>query len=157
MWDEVANTAQAQMLMETREKELVDKHWSNLVGAGARVLRFTGNALSAWSIVATVIENHDSSEAIQLQQELVDLRRRLSETEAAKALYSSLMRGMEEHKRLLVRLEKYAHSKKDAKEEARLRSQIEEVNKQIDHSFKALDELKIPLGRRIALWFRRIF
>jgi hypothetical protein len=153
MWNQVPASAQAQMA--TREKELEGEFWSHLVAAGVLIRRFDGTTANAWKIVSSVIKKHTPAEAVKLQRELVDLRHRLSETEAAKVLYSSLMQGMASHKELLARLEKHARNNKDSQEEARIKIQIEEVNKQIDNSFNALKDLKIPIGRRIALFFSR--
>lgn len=153
MWDKVPPNKLADM--GNRENELKSEYWSKLIDAGASINRSDKKAPSAWNIVTRTIEQHDNAEAVQLQRELVDLRYRLSETEAAKALYDSLMKGVDVHKELLVKLEKHARGSNDQQEAARLRDQIEEVNKQMERSFEALKDLKIPFGRRIVLFFTR--
>jgi hypothetical protein len=156
MWDQVPSSVKAQM--EAREEELRNEYWTHFVKAGVQIHRFdTRIPNRPWEIVTSILEKNHPAEAILLQKELVDLRHDLSETEAAKLLYSNLMQGMAAHKDMLIRLERNAHASRDSKEEARLKSEIEEVNRQIDKSFEALKRLKVPLGRRIALWFRRVF
>jgi hypothetical protein len=156
MWDQVPPSAEAQM--ELREDELRVGFWSTLIQAGVGVYKFdTRTPNQSWKIVASVLEKNFPPQAVLLQEELVDLRHRLSETAAAKVLYNSLMQSMATHKDLLLRLEKHAHANQDSKEAARLKNLIEDVNTQIDKSFKGLQELTIPLARRIALWFSRFF
>ena len=142
MWDRVPPNPK--VLPEVRENQLKSTFWSSLIEKGASVHRFDKITENAWKIVDDVLKNNSgSSTAVQLQKELVDQRLHRFETEAAKVLYDSLTEGMEAHKNLLMRLEEHARTSNDSKEEAQLKAQIEELNKQIKQSYQGLEDLKI--------------
>ncbi|KDQ53019.1 hypothetical protein JAAARDRAFT_100020, partial [Jaapia argillacea MUCL 33604] len=73
-----------------RETELKENFWKGMLDNGASVDRFTNSPASGWEIVRKVLHNKDNSEALLLQEEMVDLQKRLNETEAGKALYTVL-------------------------------------------------------------------
>jgi hypothetical protein len=52
---------------ERREKEIYDKHWSEMLGLGSDVARFENNCQSAWDVVNLVL-GKEPMDAILLQR-----------------------------------------------------------------------------------------
>ncbi|KAI6160149.1 hypothetical protein EDD17DRAFT_1834602, partial [Pisolithus thermaeus] len=81
MWDQVTHKELAEM----RVWQLENNFWRPLIEEGARHERFEENSSScAWGIIKSLT---GEGEALLLQEELVDARRRLSETIVGRALY----------------------------------------------------------------------
>jgi hypothetical protein len=76
MWDEVNGVVAAQ-----RERELYDTHWRPMLNNGMRTLRFDRSFQCAWGIVDSILGT-DPCPVLDVQMELVDLQKPLSETKA---------------------------------------------------------------------------
>ncbi|KAH7913164.1 P-loop containing nucleoside triphosphate hydrolase protein [Hygrophoropsis aurantiaca] len=68
---------------EKNEKELSDNSWADMIGQGSQVGRFDDTQKSAWDLVYLVIQNDPL--ALQIQLEMIDLKRRFHETSAGRA------------------------------------------------------------------------
>ncbi|KAF5359402.1 hypothetical protein D9756_003396 [Leucocoprinus leucothites] len=149
MWDRVGT-----MDGNRREGELKEQFWRVLIEKGSGVDRLkTSDQRDAWRIVNGLIERSKERDRVLLQEELVDLKRRLNETEAGKTLYDSLQTLLDEYKRSLKGLLDQMDSD-DV--DPKLKKELEREYKKVDHEFrKTFDEvnkLKIPLGRRITMF-----
>ncbi|KAG6856637.1 hypothetical protein H0H87_002227 [Tephrocybe sp. NHM501043] len=144
-WEEVSLD-----LGERREQQLRDNYWKYMLKLGSQMLRFRGqhDTKSAWEIVDRIL-NHVSVDALQIQEEMVDLRRILPETGAGRALRATLME-------LLVAQEEIATKLKEqgAEDDARLRQTFEENKRMIESIAKQIQGLKIPLARRVIAFMR---
>lgn len=69
---------------EEREKELSDEFWKPMIDHGSRIARFFNSCPSAWDVLRPIVENKTVIDALRIQEELVDLGKNLSETDAAK-------------------------------------------------------------------------
>ncbi|KAL4259605.1 hypothetical protein AB1N83_006545 [Pleurotus pulmonarius] len=78
---------------------------------------------------------------------------KLSETGAGKTLYNTLQKQLDEEKRLLKELYVEAERQDNPALAADLKNQYEQVRQQLDVTFKEVESLKIPLGRRILQFF----
>ena len=96
MWDK-GHTTDHRQTHRQLENELFERYWKTMIDHGALTARFSNSAHSAWEIIDLVLKRHES-EALLLQEELVDFKRALSETQAGKTLYSDLQRLLAEQR-----------------------------------------------------------
>ena len=128
---------------QQREQELSEVYWKGMLEQGSEVARFHGTSNSAWDIVDAVIQR-TPIQAIQIQRELVELRKILPETEAAIALRRDLEALLEEEKTR-------ARDLKASTPE--LRAKYDETIQHIRSILSQIQKLKIPLGRKIKAFF----
>ena len=91
MWD----NAKDQALARNRENQLTGNFWRTLIDGGAIAQRFHNTSASAWDIVEGVLSMGKNSDALLLQEELVEQQKHLSETEAGKTLYTRLQKPLD--------------------------------------------------------------
>jgi hypothetical protein len=117
MWGEVETE-----VGEGRERELREKYWKRFIEKGSETDRLQDTKREeAWRVVDRLIRDSKKRRAVLLQQELVDLEKRLNETSAGKTLYSS-------HQKLLA----------DQKES--LKSLLDQVEKLNDPNLAATED-----------------
>ncbi|KAG6907312.1 hypothetical protein DXG01_009431 [Tephrocybe rancida] len=73
-----------------REEQLREHHW--MVDLGAKLLRFTDSRESGWAIIQHILDQAVTQDvdAVEIQQELVEVKKILPETEAGQALLCTL-------------------------------------------------------------------
>ncbi|KXN82248.1 hypothetical protein AN958_02798 [Leucoagaricus sp. SymC.cos] len=134
-----------------RQRQLQEDFWKNLIEKGSRVDSLKkANKDEAWRIVDEVIRDHKQREAVLLQQELVDFKRKLSETEAGKMLYTSMQKQLAEQmdclKTVMDKLEKAG----DQKTKKILRQEHDRVEKEFQKTFRDVErKMKVPFGKRM--------
>ncbi|KDQ53012.1 hypothetical protein JAAARDRAFT_39726 [Jaapia argillacea MUCL 33604] len=149
MWDTVdPGTA------EKREVELRDNFWKGMLDNRASYARFHNTTDSSWEIVNTVVRSKEAREVLLLQEELVDLQKRLNETEAGKALYTVLQKALSDQQETIRRLLADQASQANPELAKQLESEHARVQKELDATFVQIKRLKIPVGRRIILLFK---
>ncbi|KAF9469801.1 P-loop containing nucleoside triphosphate hydrolase protein, partial [Collybia nuda] len=99
MWDEVYDMA----IGLAHEEELKAKYWNSMLNVGSRILRFGYTHQSAWTIVDQFTGIRDRV-PLQLQVELVDEGKDLSQTAAGSALYQWLEGLITQLRELLAKL-----------------------------------------------------
>jgi methyl-accepting chemotaxis protein len=135
-----------------REQELKDKYWKGMLTLGSRMARFLNSTKSAWDIVGLIVTKGHTNPLL-LQEELVDLRKRLSETQAAIVLYQDLQRYLEEQKETIKKLQQGVVNQDDEQVLRELTQQVKEIQTNLRNTLDQIQELKIPLGRRLASFF----
>lgn len=139
---------------EGREEELKCQYWRTMIKMGSEVVRFGDTAESAWNVIDIAVAGRVTDpQALLLQEELVDLHLRLSETEAGKALYGSLRHLLEEQKSEIRRMQEKALANDDDGLTNELRVKCEDLERKLQNTVQQLAKMKIPLGRRIKLLF----
>ena len=133
-----------------REKELFDNYWKTMINFGASTARFLNSADSAWKIVDLILEQH-KTEALLLQEELVDLKRALNETQAGKTLYSDLQRLLVEQRDTFRSLVEQARDESNPKLANQLEAELKRIQKDLDKTFSEMKNLKVPLGKRLMM------
>jgi len=150
MWDRTQhNTA------ELRENQLRDNFWKPMMDRGSHIERFANTPQSARMILDKLIGAQSNRETLLLQEELVDLRRRLNETKAGVSLYNSLQKLLLEQKKTIRSLQAQAISQNDVRLSTALEKEYKRVEQQLEQTFTQVRALEIPIGRRIALMFSR--
>ena len=147
MWDAKVDKTGAKE--ESREAELTNNFWKSLIAAGAQYKRFENNKESAWHIIRDA-----TTEAVLLQEELVDNERRLNETTAGKAIYSRFETLLQVQKEALKQLADQAKLQRDPELARGLESEYSKVEAQLEMTRKEMEQLKIPFLRQL---FLRLF
>jgi len=138
-----------------REKELKEKYWAGMLSMGSRTMRFGDSFSAAWQIIDQIVNTQevDKDHALLLQEELVNLGRRLSETEAGKTLYSKLQQLLSEQKETIRKLREEAEAEQNEQLAKELAAQYEDMQDALQSTFDQLAKMKIPLGRRLLMLF----
>jgi hypothetical protein len=149
MWERINANLGAE-----REKQLCEQFWKGLIEKGSGVERLQpSDTGAAWRIVGKVIETAQKREQILFQEEIVDLSRQLRETEAGKSLYTTLQKQLLEQKQNLQALLAKVDKSADSKLRKQLEKECEKNQKLLEKTFQEVKQLKLPLGRRIMLYF----
>ena len=148
MWDK--DKTGPQKYKQQRERELFDMYWKTMINYGASTARFLNSADSAWKIIDPILEQQET-EVLLLQEELVDLKRTLNETQAGKTLYSDLQRLLAEQRDTVRSLAEQAREQSNPQLARKLEDELKRIQKDFDKTFNEIKRLKIPLGKRLLL------
>jgi len=77
---------------ERRTKQLKEIYWKEMIEGGSTVHRFEDSQKAAWDVIAPIIEEDriGKMDALQIQEELVEAKKLIPETEAGRQLRYSL-------------------------------------------------------------------
>ena len=77
---------------ERRTEELKEIYWKKMMESGSTVRKFEESQKSAWDVIAPIIEEDriGKMDALQIQEELVEAKKLISDTEAGRQLQFSL-------------------------------------------------------------------
>ena len=100
MWGEVSRE-----IGEAREQELAtkDMFFKPALAKGASMKRHENTPASAYKILQTIVNNHPLS--LQIQRELVDQKKDISQTSAGKELTKEWEEQMEKHRKEMKALQ----------------------------------------------------
>ena len=152
MWDKARNIKEA----ENREAQLKERYWNVMIHHGATVERFYVNGSgpqSPWLIVDRMIHRHQLGHAL-LQEEMVDVGKRLNETNAGKALFRDLEGLLTKQNKTIKSLEEQMDG---GRTDADVQKEMEALRSEFENIMKEVESMKIPLGMRIALFFGNEF
>ena len=152
MWDR--GTTDHQQTHNQRENELFQKYWKTMIGHGASTARFSNSADSAWKIVDIILKKHET-EVLLLQEELVDLKRALNETQAGKTLYSDLQKLLAEQRDTVRSLAEQAREQSNPQLARQLEAELKRIQKDFDKTFNEMKKLKISFGKKLLLPFSK--
>jgi len=138
---------------ERRQEELAQKYWQPLLACGCTPARFENTYESAWAIINKIVDATHPTHSTLLQEEMVDLRRRLCETEAGVTLYNSLQKSLADQKEAIRKLRDEAVAEQNEDLARELTAQIEVIQAGIQEIFDQVTKMKISIGRRILLFF----
>ncbi|KAH7910732.1 P-loop containing nucleoside triphosphate hydrolase protein [Hygrophoropsis aurantiaca] len=131
---------------QSREDELSTSFFSNMLDHGATCTRFDLSPQSAWDIINLIVDG-EPLDALHIQKELVDLKKRIPETEAAACLRSELQT-------LLVKHENILRSQKKPKDmNLQEIQELKDVQKRMRALVAQIDDLKAPWNRRVMKFF----
>jgi len=148
MWDQISETKG-----KKREDELFKNHWRPLLELGVQTARFLqNNDACAQDIVQRLI---DSSTA-PLQEGTVDDNRAIVEKEAGAArTLSNMQRLHSQHQQTLSTLREVARNTTNPQLLAGLQIEEARLQAELDKCFNDARKLKMPLTRRIMLFFSK--
>ena len=135
-----------------RERKLFENYWKTMINLGASTARFLNSAESAWEIIGIILKQHET-EVLLLQEEIVDLKIALHETQAGKTLYSDLQRLLAEQRDTVRSLAEQARDESNPQLARQLEAELKHIQKDFDKTFSAIKNLKVPFGKRLKLLF----
>ncbi|KIO01071.1 hypothetical protein M404DRAFT_151024, partial [Pisolithus tinctorius Marx 270] len=147
MWDKVKD----KNLAESRVSELETQFWEPLLLVGARHERFNNSSGSAWEIVRGLTA--EGQAVFLLQEELVDMERKLNETAAGKALYSQFQRLLHDQKETIKQLQEEAKAQNDPELVKQHEAGQRRLEAELQKTWDDVDKLKTSFTRRAALLF----
>ena len=125
-----------------------------MVSQGAQTHQFLATRESAGKIIDIILssrtcgpsDDHQTI-ALQIQTEMVDLQKRIPDTEAGITLRNTLQALLKEQKELAERL------KYELDEDPDLQERYDEASRRIRETLDQIKMLKVPLGARIMAVF----
>ncbi|KAF5321708.1 hypothetical protein D9619_000444 [Psilocybe cf. subviscida] len=129
MWEGIAPE-----VAHTRENQLREMYWKDMITEGAQVMRIRRESTSAWRAVNAMLTKRkgglDDFTIMSIQKELVDLQELLPETEAGRFLRASLEKELEQQKQRMKQLVESAGGNGN-REQQRQRQEIQKTLGQI--------------------------
>jgi len=148
MWDRTTKNRG-----DDREKDLRAHYFKPMLDLGAHDARFTNTPESAWDIISLLLERLAEKKPTLIQEEMVDTRRELIETEAAREVQSDLQKLLTAHKQTIEALSREAEKADNQTMLAQLNKERADIQKQLEKTYKETQSLKIPLTRRLKIFF----
>lgn len=149
MWDQIQDIG----LGEGRERELRENFWKVMLDSGSKMARFGNDVKSARQIVDVLVAEKRERETLLLQEELVDLKKRLNETHAGRLLYSNLQKLLDEQRVSIEKLVEQIHKQNNPQLIEGLRKEQQKIEEDLQKTLNSVRQLKVPLTRRIMLFF----
>ena len=147
MWDKGQTDSQTR---NQRERSLFDNYWKEMIDYGASTARFLNSPDSAWKIIDPILKQHET-EVLLLQEELVDLKRTLNETQAGKTLYSYLQSLLADQRDTARSLVDVAREESNPRRVHEMEAELKKIQKDFNKTFNDIKRLEIPLYRRLLL------
>jgi len=117
-----------------------------MVDHGSHMTRFLNTHQSAWGVVDIILKT-GAIDALLIQDELVNLQKRIPMTAAGISLRNALQELLKEQKEMTEKL------KKELRENEELRERYEESLKRLRSTLDQIQGLKVSLGARIKAVF----
>ena len=153
MWDKVERyAAKFQDTHNQRENQLFDNYWKRMMDYGASTARFSNSPDSAWQIINIILKQHES-EVLLLQEEILDLKRALNETQAGRTLYSGLQRLLAERQNVIRSFGQEARDGNNPQLTLQLEAELKRIQKDFDKTLNEMKSLKIPFDKRLMPFF----
>ena len=134
-----------------REAKLETSFWKDMVDDGCSIKRFKDTHESAWDIIGSLTAKDRAK--VLLPREIVDNRLRLNETQAGVTLNKELEKLIKDQEVAARRLRNLAKNQDNELVVQQLNGQQAEIEEDIRKTADQLREMKIPLTRRIRLFF----
>ena len=151
MWDKAQRDTG---VFTDREKYLFENYWKTMIGYGASTARFLNSADSAWDIIGAILKQHET-EVLLLQEEIVDLKRALNETQAGMTLYSDLQSLLAEQRDTVRSLAEQAREQSNPYLAQELEAELKRIQMDFNKTFDQMKTLRIPFGKRLMLAFSK--
>ena len=149
MWDEFEGETDPQTHNQ-RERALFDTYWKKMINYGASTARFLNSPDSAWKIIDPFLKQHET-EVLLLQEELVDLKRALNETQVGKTLYSDLQMLLASQRDIVRSIVDGAREESNPQHVHGMEAKLKRIQKDSDKTLNDIKRLEIPLHRRLLL------
>lgn len=137
-----------------REQELRERFWKVMIEKGSRTDRLEKNTFEeAWRVVEQMIREREQREALLLQEEVVDLKKRLNETQAGRHLYNPFQKLLYEQKAFLKGLAEQLKNPGDSHVKEKLEEEAARIEEEFYQTLEEAKKLRVQLGWRILLFF----
>ncbi|KAF9555458.1 hypothetical protein CPC08DRAFT_765907 [Agrocybe pediades] len=131
------------------EKELKQEHWRPMLAKNAEAMRFEDSYDSALSFIKQIIRKEILRICLRIQQEMVDDKKIIPETQAGMQLRYTLQEVLDMQRKMLDLEKAMAEgSSDDAAQKAH-----EETTRKMDALMLQIEQLKIPFLRKLKRFF----
>ncbi|KAJ2936362.1 hypothetical protein H1R20_g732, partial [Candolleomyces eurysporus] len=146
-------------IFDKREEELKKRYWNTMMDGGTRVERLVAGEeqASAWNIVHSILERLETRaiqqirpEGLQIQRELVNERKLLPQTHAARELRAQLEQMVEAQTKI------QALKADTAAGNAEAMAQLEEQEAKVKQMAQQIENLKVPFPMRLVQWMKLV-
>ncbi|KAF8160036.1 P-loop containing nucleoside triphosphate hydrolase protein [Crassisporium funariophilum] len=145
MWDDVDEETGNQ-----REEELKKKYWRGMLKHNSTTARFTGTRESAFALLAPLINEANSRNAVRLQNEMVQMKLQLQETSAGRALYSKMEEIVTKRQDVLKRIrDEMTRAGGNEMSMLLLLQEYQELKMQLNSAETDLEAMKLTTGKRM--------
>ena len=145
MWDEVDKETG-----EAREHELKTKYWQAMLAQNSTTSRFMRTRESAFELIDPLIDTANKRSFVQIQQEMVDMRKQLPLTSAGQKLYSEMELLVSQREDLLCRIrDEMKRAKGDEMISEALQEEHQKLQLSLESTVNEMRRLKLPLGQRL--------
>ena len=145
MWDEVDEETG-----EAREHELKTKYWQAMLAQNSTTSRFMRTRESAFELIDPLIDTANKRSFVQIQQEMVDMRKQLPLTSAGQKLYSEMELLVSQREDLLCRIrDEMKRAKGDEMISEALQEEHQKLQLSLESTVNEMRRLKLPLGQRL--------
>lgn len=144
MWDEIKLEVGARM-----EARLKSKYWKTMIDQGSATARFHGTTESAWDILGHFVRDANARHALRLQEEMVDLKKQLPETDAGKTLYTEIEALVHRQQATLRGIRDEAKLHADAVILDALKAEFDNLRIQLVSDVNDMEALERPRGKGI--------
>ncbi|KAG6820492.1 hypothetical protein H0H93_016299, partial [Arthromyces matolae] len=128
-----------------REDQLRDRHWTYLLKLGADLKRFRDTRESGWDIIQHIIDqarDSPTTDFVAIQNELVEVKKMLPETEAGQALLYTLEELLQNQRLASAQLRKDGNSSEVKAmmhdTDAKIRSTLSQINELSGNRLRSL-------------------
>ncbi|KAF9533601.1 P-loop containing nucleoside triphosphate hydrolase protein [Crepidotus variabilis] len=144
MWDKLREAS----VGVQRESQLKD-FLRPMLDLGACTWRSQNTKEDAERLVRDMVQKPISNLPVLLQDELVDKKRPLNETEAARTLYTQYQALLAQHKATITDLENAAKKSQDATTLADLQAERQRIEGELEKTFEEAKKLKLGFFQRL--------
>ena len=145
MWDEVDKETG-----EARENELKKNYWQTMLELNSTTSRFMRTRQSAFELINPLIDAANERISIQLQQEMVDMRKKLPLTSAGQKLFSEMEVLVRKREELLHRIRnEMKHANGDEMMSEVLQEEHQKIQLDLESTVNEMRRLKLPLVQRL--------
>jgi hypothetical protein len=146
MWDEVD-----QETGETREEDLRSTYWKLMLLGGSTTNRFRQTRKSAFTVIDPLIDAANICFSVILQQELEDMRRKLSSSSRAdgEELLLKMERYLKQRENLLRRIRDEIKRSDDKMRLGPLQVEYEQLKINMESTISDMRRLNIKLGKSL--------
>ncbi|KAG6833277.1 hypothetical protein H0H87_009452 [Tephrocybe sp. NHM501043] len=136
---------------ERRETQLRERHWKWMFDLGAKLDRFTGTSESGWKLLNLILNLGGKSnvDSVEIQQELVEIKKILPDTQAGQTLRYTLEELLESQRIAAAQL-------RNDEDSAEVKMMMQETEKVIRATTKQISELSVPLANRLQSWLQKL-
>lgn len=145
MWDKVDEETG-----EARERELKSKYWRTMLERNSTTRRFLRTRESAFELIYPLIDAADERNSLLLQDELVDMRKKLPSTSAGQELFPTMEVLVRQREDLLRRIRnEMKHTEGDKMLLEPLQEEHQKLRINLEATVNEMRRLKLPLGQRL--------
>jgi hypothetical protein len=127
-----------------RENELRTRFWKHMMENGSTMHRFANTRVSGWDMLHHLLHENFQSTILHIQDEVVNKKVLVPDTEAGRHLLDTLRSALETHMKMAQGHEENPGSEED--------EEINAAQKELSKAMQSLKALQIPLSRRMLIF-----